>query len=56
MTEFSGATVDPDFKSITISVEVAEKEFYFYTGGIIYKFVTEDQIIDLISIVGKKCF
>ena len=55
MTEFSGAANnDSDFEGNTLLLECEDNEYVYISGLAIFKFQTNDKIIDYISLMGNK--
>ena len=53
MTEFSGAVNRADFDGNTILSECEDNEYVYISGFEIFKFKTDDKIIDYISLMGN---
>ena len=53
MTEFSGANDSSDFDGNTILLECGDNEYLYISGHEIFKFKTDDKIIDYISLMGN---
>ena len=53
MTEFSEANDSSDFDGNTILLKCQDNECVFFSGCEIIKFITEDKIIDYISLMGN---
>ena len=53
MTEFSGANDAPIFVGINILLEFEDKEYVSISGLEIFKFKTDDKIIEYISLIGN---
>ena len=49
MTEFFGANDSSDFHGNTILLECADNEYVYISGLEIFKFKTDDRILDYIS-------
>ena len=55
LTEFSGAANnDSDFEGNTLLLQCENKEYVYISGFEIFKFKTDDKIIDYISLMGNK--
>ena len=53
MTEFSGANDSPDYDGNTLLLEFEDNEYVYISGLEIFKFKTDDKIIDYISLMGN---
>ena len=53
MTHFSGANDKSGFDGVTLSVECENNEHVYISGLEIFKFKTDDKIIDYISLMGN---
>ena len=53
MTESSGANDSPDYDGNTLLLEFEDNEYVYISGLEIFKFKTDDKIIDYISLIGN---
>ena len=53
MTEFSGANNSHDYDGNTLLLEFEDNEYVYISGLEIFKFKTDDKIIDYISLIGN---
>ena len=53
MTEFSVANNSHDYDGNTLLLEFEDKEYVYISGLEIFKFKTDDKIIDYISLIGN---
>ena len=51
MTEFSGAGDKIDFYGITLLLECESNEYVYFFGHEIFKFKTDDKILDYLSLI-----
>ena len=52
-TEFSGANNSHDYDGNTLLLEFEDNEYVYISGLEIFKFKTDDKIIDYISLIGN---
>ena len=53
MTEFSGANNSHDYDGNTLLLEFEDNQYVYISGFEIFKFKTDDKIIDYISLIGN---
>ena len=53
MTQFSGANDSSGFDGNTLLLECENNEYVYISGLEIFKFKTDDKIIDYISLIGN---
>ena len=53
MTQFSGAVDSPDFDGNTLLIQVEDDEYIHISGLEVFKFKTDDKIIEYISLTGN---
>ena len=53
MTQFSGANDSSGFDGSTFSLECENNEYVYISGLEVFKFKTDDEIIDYISLLGN---